>query len=105
MGSGYSKKKKEAKALQEKFAKMQEKMKSELVEGTSGGGLVSITLNGEHEMKKISIKPECVDPEDVEGLEDLIRAAYQDAAKKIDDNMPDLGGLGGMAGGLGGLGF
>lgn len=105
MGSGYSKKKKEAKALQEKFAKMQEKMKSEVVEGTAGGGLVSITLNGEHEMTKISIKPECVDPEDIEGLEDLIRAAYQDAAKKLEANMPDLGGLGGLTGGLSGFGF
>lgn len=103
MGSGYARKKKEAKALQEKFSQMQEKLKSETVEGISGGGLVSITLNGEHEMKKISIKPDCVDPEDVEGLEDLIRAAYNDAAKKIEDKMPNLGG--GLPSGLGGLGF
>ncbi len=100
MGSGYARKKKEAKALQEKFSKMQEQLKSETVEGTSGGGLVAITLNGEHEMKKISIKPECVDPEDVEGLEDLVRAAYNDAAKKLEDKMPDLGG-GGLPGGFG----
>lgn len=102
MGSGFAKKKKEAKALQEKFAKMQEKMKSEVVEGSAGGGLVTVTLNGEHEMKKISIKPECVDPEDIEGLEDLIRAAYTDAHKKLEDNMPNLGNL---TGGLGGFGF
>ncbi len=105
MGSGFAKKKKEAKALQEKFSQMQEKMKSEVVEGTAGAGLVTIKLNGEREMLKISIKPECVDPEDVEGLEDLIRAAYQDASKKIDDSMPDLGSLPGGLGGLGGLGL
>ena len=102
MGSGFAKKKKEAKALQEKFSQMQQQMKSEVVEGTAGAGLVTIQLNGEHEMLKISIKPECVDPEDVEGLEDLIRAAYQDASKKIEDSLPSLGSL---PKGLGGLGF
>ncbi|MCH9609374.1 MAG: Nucleoid-associated protein YbaB [Chlamydiales bacterium] len=96
MGSGYARKKKEAKQLQEKFSQMQEKMKSETVEGTSGGGLVSITLNGDHQMTKIVLKPECVDSDDIEGLEDLIRVAYNDAAKKLEDKMPDMGGMGGL---------
>lgn len=83
MGSGYAKKKKEARLLQQKFEKMQEQLKDVETTGSAGGGLVTITLNGEQEMKSIKIKPECVDPEDVEGLEDLIRAAYNDASQKL----------------------
>ncbi len=86
MGSGYAKKKKEAKLLQQKFAQMQEKLKETTATGTAGGGLVSLTLNGEHEMTAIKIKPDCVDPDDVEGLEDLIRAAYKDANKQLQDS-------------------
>lgn len=104
MGSGYAKKKKEAKKMQEQFMRMQEELKNETVEGTAGGGMVKLVLNGEHEMKELKINPECVDPEDVEGLEDLIRAAYQDANKKLEQKMPDLGG-GGLPSGLGGLPF
>lgn len=99
MGSGYAKKKKEAKMLQQKFQEMQEKLKDETAIGTAGNGLVTVTLNGEHEMVALKIKPECVDPEDVEGLEDLVRAAYNDAAKKIEKNsMNDMGLPGGMGG-------
>lgn len=86
MGSGFAKRKKEARGLQEKFEKMQEELKSQTVEGTSGAGLVKITLNGENEMLNLSIKPECVDLEDIEGLEDLIKAAYADAKKKLADS-------------------
>ncbi len=99
MGSGFAKKKKEARAFQQKFQEMQGKLKETLVTGSSGGGLVEITLNGEHEMTRVKIKPECVDPEDVEGLEDLICAAYKEALKKVsdlsDDVMPSMpGGFG-----------
>lgn len=95
MGSGFAKKKKEAKQMQQKFAQMQEKMKNTKETGTAGDGLVSVTLNGEHELVDIKIKPECVDPEDVEGLELLIRSAYNEALKKIEKaSMGDLpGGL------------
>jgi DNA-binding YbaB/EbfC family protein len=89
MGSGFSKMKKQARAMQEQYAKMREEMKQIEAVGTSGGGLVSITLNGEKEMKKIAIKPECVDPQEIEALEDLIRAAYTDASKKIDAQNPE----------------
>ncbi|MCH9627718.1 MAG: Nucleoid-associated protein YbaB [Chlamydiales bacterium] len=102
MGSGFAKKKKEAKLLQQKFEEMQAKMKDERVTGTAGNGLVSITLNGEHEMLEAKIKPECVDPDDIEGLEDLIRAAYNDAAKQLEKSSQELGG--GFPG-MGGFGF
>lgn len=80
---------------------MQEKMKSTQVTGSSGGGLVEITINGEHEMVKIKIKKECVDPEDIEGLEDLIRAAHKEAVKKIEKSIPSMPSMPGM----GGFGF
>ena len=98
MGSGYAKKKKEAKLLQKKFEEMQDKLKDERVEGSSGNGLVRVTLNGEHEMIDVKIKPECVDSEDVEGLEDLIRAAYNEAAKKLEKSSASELGFPGMGG-------
>lgn len=105
MGSGFSKKKKQAKALAQQFEKLQEEMKNIQAEGSAGNGLVTVTLNGDHELVNISIKPDCVDPEDVEGLEDLIRAAFAEASKKIKEQspqMPDMGGLG-LPGGLQGM--
>jgi nucleoid-associated protein EbfC len=98
MGTGFSKKKKQARLLQQQFSKIQEDLKQVEASGTAGNGLVSITLNGDNEIKHLSIKPECVDPEDVEGLEDLIKAAYHDALDKLKQessmSMPDMGGLG-----------
>ena len=95
MGSGYSKMKKQAKMFQEQMAKMQEDMQNLEVTGSAGNGLVQITLSGEKEIKKLSINPECVDPEDIEGLQDLIIVAFNDAAKKIEQNSP-ASGMGGF---------
>lgn len=105
MGTGFSKKKKQARILQEQLSSMQTQMNQVEVVGTAGHGLVSLTLTGENELKKIAIKPECVDPEDVEGLQDLIKAAYSDALKqlkaqqtqnipKLPPGMPDLSSFG-----------
>jgi DNA-binding YbaB/EbfC family protein len=101
MGTGFSKQKKQAKMLQEQLGKMQEQMKTSEVIGEAGNGLVSITLNGDHDLLKIRIKKECVDPEDIEGLEDLIKEAYTKAAKQLKDmpmptipGMPNFSGLG-----------
>lgn len=69
--------------MQEQFSQAKTKMETALVEGSAGGGLVSVTLNGAKELKKIIIKPECAG--DVEGLQDLIIGAFQDAASKIED--------------------
>jgi DNA-binding YbaB/EbfC family protein len=104
MGSGFSKRKKEAKALQSQFSQMQSQMEKTEVVGSAGNGLVTVTINGSHEIKQLKIKPECVDPEDIEGLEDLIKAAFADANKKLSNaegsmpgmpaGMPDLKSLG-----------
>lgn len=105
MGTGFSKKKKQMKAMQEQFSRMQEELSSVEAEGTSGGGMVTIKINGDHEITDLKIKPDCVDPDDVEGLEDLIKVAFSNASEALKEKMPSApGDLGGLAG-LGGLGF
>lgn len=101
MGTGFAKKKKQAKMLQQQFSQMQNQIQSSEATGSAANGLVTIVLSGEHELKQIKIKPECVDPEDVEGLQDLIKAAYNDATSKLKaqapqmpGGMPDLGMFG-----------
>ena len=89
MGSGYSKMKKQARQFQDQLAKMQEQMETLEVTGSAGNGLVKITLGGDHKLKSIKIKPECIDPEDAEGLEDLIQAAHEDARLKLEENNPN----------------
>lgn len=93
MGSGFSKLKKQAKQFESQYAKIQEEMRALEVTGTAGNGLVTLVLNGEHELKDLQIKPACVDPNDIEGLQDLIRAAYADAHAKIQaQSQQGLGG-------------
>ncbi len=79
---------------------MQEKLQKELaelrVEGTSGGGMVSVTLDGQKNMISIRLDPEVVNKDDVEMLQDLITAAFNDASAKVDEHMAEkLGRLGG----------
>jgi DNA-binding YbaB/EbfC family protein len=88
MGSGFARKKKEAKLMQQQFSQLQAQMSNMEVSGTAGGGLVTITLTGDGEMKSIKIKPDCVDKDDIEGLELLIKSAYTDAQKKLKENAP-----------------
>ena len=87
MGTGFAKKKKQAKQLQEQMAMLQQTMASKMdsleVEGSAGNGLVRVTLSGTGEMKRIKIDPECVDPEDIEGLEALVKAAHTEAFKEV----------------------
>lgn len=83
MGTGFSKKKKQAKQLRNQLMEMQSRIQTTEVSGTAGNGLVNLVLTGEHELKSIEIKRECVDPDDIEGLTLLIKAAYQDALAKL----------------------
>lgn len=84
MGSGFAKMKKQARLMEEQYEKMREQMKTTVIEGSSGNGLVTVILNGDKELQEVRIKPECVDPNDLEGLQDLIKAACEDAYKKIE---------------------
>ena len=84
MGSGFSKMKKQARMMQEQFGQMKDKLEETRVEGSAGNGLVKVTLNGAKALKKIVIQPECVNRDDVEGLQDLIVGAFEDACTKIE---------------------
>jgi nucleoid-associated protein EbfC len=100
---------KQVQKMQADMAKAQEELKHEVVEASAGGGMVTVKVSGDLEVKEIRIDPEAVDPEDVELLQDMVlaavnegvRAAQELAASKLN---AATGGLGG-AGGLGGLGL
>ncbi|XID92109.1 YbaB/EbfC family nucleoid-associated protein [Paenibacillaceae bacterium WGS1546] len=76
---------KQVKKMQEQMLKAQEELGNKTVEGTAGGGVVSVTVNGHKKVLDIKIKPEAVDPEDVEMLQDLVLTAVNDAMTKADE--------------------
>ena len=80
---------KQAQKMQEDMIKMQEELNEKEFRASSGGGMVTAAVNGQHELKSIEIKPEAVDPEDVEMLEDLIVAAVNAANKEAEDAMAE----------------
>lgn len=86
---------KQAQAMQQKLLDAQQNLRAE---GTAGGALVKVTLNGAKELVSLSIAKEAMDPEDPSMLEDLILAAFKDAQKKAEDAMATA--TGGMTGGL-----
>lgn len=91
--------------VQQQVAEAQQRLIDERVEGTAGGGLVTVTLNGHLHLVGVHIQPGAVDADDLSLLEDLIRAAWQDAhdqVARLQAEADPLGGLGG-AGGLGNL--
>lgn len=76
---------KQAQQMQEKMQDMQSALETLEIEGTAGGGLVTVTLNGKGEMARLKIDPSLVTPDDVEVLEDLIVAAHGDAKAKVEE--------------------
>ncbi|NMB02401.1 MAG: YbaB/EbfC family nucleoid-associated protein [Firmicutes bacterium] len=68
--------------MQSDLAKVQAELEEMTVEGTAGGGVVTVVVNGHQDVQKIKIEPDTVDPEDVEMLEDLILAAVNDGLRK-----------------------
>jgi DNA-binding YbaB/EbfC family protein len=79
--------------------KLQEKMQQTVVEASSGGGSVTVKMNGQKQVLGVVIEPEVMKSGDVEMLQDLVTAAVNAAAQKVDDAMKSS--LGGMLGGLG----
>jgi DNA-binding YbaB/EbfC family protein len=75
---------KQASQMQTKMQEMQAKLESIEVEGASGAGMVTLTLNGRGEMKRVKIDPKLADPAEMEMVEDLIVAAHADAKRKIE---------------------
>jgi len=90
---------KQAKAMQEKAAEMQAQLASIEVEGSSGGGLVRVTLSGKNELKRVAIDPSLLKPEEREIVEDLLVAAHADARVKVEQKMAEQ--MQKLAGGLG----
>jgi len=75
----------QAQKLQAQMAKVQEEMAARTVEGSAGGGMVTVIANGKQEVVSIKIDPEVVDPNDIEMLQDLVVAAANDALKKAQE--------------------
>ena len=75
---------KQAAQLQSKMQALQAELEELAVEGTAGGGMVTVTLNGKGELKGVSIDPSLLKPEEKEIVEDLIAAAHADARRKIE---------------------
>jgi DNA-binding YbaB/EbfC family protein len=86
------------KQVQEMQAQMQQRMTELRVEGSAGGGMVKATMNGQKELLAVSIEKEAVDPNDVDMLQDLVVAAVNEAARKVDEEMQSQ--LGAMTGGM-----
>ena len=94
---------KQAQKMQQEMLRMQEEMENKTYTATSGGGMVSATVNGKHEILNLEIKPDAVDPDDVEMLQDMVIAAVNEAMRTADtdasSNMSRLTGglnLGGL---------
>jgi hypothetical protein len=93
---------KQAQKMQQEMLAAQESLKDEMVEASAGGGMVTVKISGDLEIKSITIDPQAVDPEDIELLQDMILAAVNEALRSAQELASAK--LGGIAGGLGGLG-
>ncbi len=94
---------KQAQKMQQEMLRMQEEMENKTYSATAGGGMVTATVNGKHEVKDLVINPEAVDPDDVEMLQDMVIAAVNEAMRAADvdaaNNMSRMTGglnLGGL---------
>jgi DNA-binding YbaB/EbfC family protein len=76
---------KQMKKMQQEMEKTQEELAKKTVEGSAGGEMVKVTVNGDKRLVDVQIKPEAVDPEDIEMLQDLVLAATNDALKKMNE--------------------
>ena len=101
---------KQAQEMQQKLADAQARLAETLVEGTSGGGMVTVTLRGTGEMAKVVLDESLIAPGEGEVISDLIVAAHADAKKKLDATQARLmqeaaGPMAGLMGGMPGMKF
>jgi DNA-binding YbaB/EbfC family protein len=89
---------KQIQQMQAKLAEAQQKLEDMIFDATSGGGAVAVKMNARPHLLEIAIKPEVIDPEDVDMLQDLILAAMNDALEKVRTGQMQQ--LAGLAGGL-----
>ena len=89
---------KQAQKMQQEMLRMQEEMENKTYSATSGGGMVTAEVNGKHEVVSLTVKPEAVDPDDVEMLQDMIMAAVNEAMRTADTE--DANNMSRLTGGL-----
>jgi nucleoid-associated protein EbfC len=94
----YNKMMKQVQEMQRKMAQAQEELAVETVEASAGGGIVTVVITGSLEVREVRIKPEAVDPDDVEMLQDLVIAATNEALRAAQDLASTK--LGGATGGV-----
>lgn len=85
MGGGMNNMMKQAQKMQQEMMRIQHELEEKTVEATAGGEAVKVVVSGKKQLVSIEIKPEVVDPEDVEMLQDLILVAVNDALSKVDE--------------------
>jgi DNA-binding YbaB/EbfC family protein len=90
-----------AQQMQRQMQKIQEELAATTVEGSAGGGAITVRMNGHRELQAITISPEVVDPDDVEMLQDLLTAAFSDATKKAQELAEQR--MGPLTGGMKGI--
>ena len=96
---------KQAQRMQRQMEEAQKELEEKEVTATAGGGAVEVTVSGKHEVTKIKLSEEVVDPDDIEMLEDLIVAATNEAFRQAEEDSSQMmtqltGGLGGLGGGF-----
>ena len=101
---------KQAQQMQAEMMKAQETLKDEVVEASAGGGMVTVKVTGDLELREVRIDPAAVDPEDVALLQDMVQAAVNEGLRSAQEVAASkmgsvTGGLGGAGGPLGGLGL
>jgi len=92
---------KQAQKMQKDMMKLQEELEQKTVEASAGGGAVTVVVSGKKEIIDIKIKPEAVDPDDVEMLQDLVMVAVNEALRKAEEMVSSE--MGKITGGLGGF--
>ncbi|HLL86785.1 MAG TPA: YbaB/EbfC family nucleoid-associated protein [Thermoleophilaceae bacterium] len=104
----------QAQQMQQEMAKAQDELKHEIIEASAGGGMVTVKMSGDLDLRGITIDPDAVDPEDVDMLQDMVLAAVNEALRSAQELASSRLGVasGGLAGpgalgdlGLGGLGL
>jgi DNA-binding YbaB/EbfC family protein len=86
------------KQLQQAQERIQKEIQALEIEATSGGGMVKVVMDGQKNLKSLTIDPEVVSKDDVEMLQDLVTAAVNEAARKVDEAVQEK--IGGLAGGM-----
>lgn len=94
---------KQAQEMQERIAQVQDEIEESEFKVSAGGGMIEVTINGKKELTALEIKPEVVDPDDIEMLQDLIMAAVNEAVRKVEDEASSrmaevTGGVAGLPG-------